>query len=104
MRNGGKRSILTLGGVAAASILAGMLIASKLDLTGSTGAAPRTEPEQAAETLAAVPGSKLFVEIAKRDTPSVVNISTTQFIKQRRPFGRRRQPSPFDDFYGQDDF
>jgi serine protease Do len=33
----------------------------------------------------------------------VVNISTTKIRKSRRPFSRRRQPSPFDEFFGQDD-
>ncbi len=105
MNNAGRRNYFTLGGVAVASILAGMLIASKLDWTSPT-AALDAEKGKAAETAAAAgPGSNLFVEIAKRDTPSVVNISTTQFIKQRPPTSRRRrQPSPFDDFFGQDDF
>jgi serine protease Do len=106
MKNAGKSHFLTLGGVAIASILAGMLIASRLDWTSPTDAAPGAEKGKAAEAaVAAGPGSNLFVDIAKRDTPSVVNISTTQFIKQRQPFNRRRrQPSPFDDFFGQDDF
>jgi len=105
MRDTRKRSVLTLGAVAAASIVAGMLIASKFDLTGTTGADPvPVDQAKMTEASAAGPGSRLFVEIAKRDTPAVVNISTTQFIKQRRPSSRRRQPSPFDDFFGRDDF
>jgi len=106
MKNAKRRNLFTLGGVAIASILAGMLIASKLDWTSPTGAALDAEKGKGVEAAAAaVPGSNLFVEIAKRDTPSVVNISTTQFIKQRQQFNRRRrQPSPFDEFFGQDDF
>jgi serine protease Do len=105
MRNTQKKSMLTLGAVAAASIVAGMLIASKFDLTGTIGADPvPADKAGTAEVSAAGPGSRLFVDIAKRDTPAVVNISTTQFIKQQRPFSRRRQPSPFDDFFGRDDF
>jgi serine protease Do len=105
MKDTRKRSVFTLGAVAAASIVAGMLIASKFDLTGTSVADPvPVDQVKMSEASAAGPGSRLFVEIAKRDTPAVVNISTTQFIKQRRPSSRRRQPPPFDDFFGRDDF
>ena len=93
MKDTRKRSVFTLGAVAAASIVAGMLIASKFDLTGTSVADPvPVDQVKMSEASAAGPGSRLFVEIAKRDTPAVVNISTTQFIKQRRPSSRRRQP------------
>jgi serine protease Do len=98
-----KRKFLTLGSVAAASILAGMLIASKLDFTEATVASLSAESEKTGQEFALRPESQLLVEIAKKDTPSVVNISTTKFIRQRRPHSRR-QPSPFDDFFGRDDF
>ena len=103
MQKNGKRKILVLAGVALVSLLAGLLISSKLDWTSPTGAALKDEVRN--EAVEAVPGSSLLARIAREDTPSVVNISTTKILKQGRPFGyRRRQPSPFDEFFGQDDF
>ncbi len=92
---------LVVGAVAVVSLLAGLLISSKLDWTAPTGAALKQEARtERAET---VPSSGHLAGIASEDTPSVVNISTTKIRKQRRPFSRRRQPSPFDEFFGQDD-
>ena len=103
MQKNGKRKILVLAGVALVSLLAGLLISSKLDWTSPTGAALKDEVRN--ESVEAVPGSSLLARIAREDTPSVVNISTTKILKQGRPFGyRRRQPSPFNEFFGQDDF
>jgi serine protease Do len=101
MKTSSKRNLLALGGVAAASLLAGLLISSKLNWTSPTAAAP--EQESASQGSADVPGSSLLAKIAREDTPSVVNISTTKTLRGRRPFGSRRQPSPFDEFFGQDD-
>ena len=101
MKTKSKRNLLALGGVAAASLLAGLLISSKLDWTNPTAAAP--EQESANLGGADVPGSSLLAKIAREDTPSVVNISTTKILRGRRPFGSRRRPSPFDEFFGQDD-
>jgi serine protease Do len=103
MKNSWRRNVLALGGVATASLLAGMLISSRLDWTTPTEAVPPQEGK--AEKAAVVgPGSSLFVEIAKRDTPAVVNISTTTIVRQRRPDRRRRRPTPFEEFFGQDEF
>jgi serine protease Do len=101
MKTKSKRNLLALGGVAAASLLAGLLISSKLDWTNPTAAAP--EQESANLGGADVPGSSLLAKIARDDTPSVVNISTTKILRGHRPFGSRRRPSPFDEFFGQDD-
>ena len=92
---------LVVGAVAVVSLLAGLLISSKLDWTSPTGAALKQEART--ERADAVPSSGHLAGIASEDTPSVVNISTTKIRKQRRPFSRRRQPSPFDEFFGQDD-
>ncbi len=100
MHTKGPRNMLAMGGVVIASIMAGMLISSRLDLTGRSGAAPG---EGAAVAGPGAPGSSTLVEIAKRDTPSVVNISTTKILTHQMP-RFRRQPSPFDDFFGHDDF
>ena len=103
MKNSWRKNLLAMGGVATASLLAGMLISSRLDWTSPTEAVPPREG--AAEKAAVVgPGSNLLVEIAKRDTPAVVNISTTTIVRQRRPDRRRRRPTPFEEFFGQDEF
>ncbi len=103
MNNSWKRNLLALGGVASASLLAGLLISSRLDWTTPTKAVLPQEGS-VEKAVAGGPGSNLFVEIAKRDTPAVVNISTTTIVRQRRPSNRRRRPTPFDEFFGQDEF
>ena len=74
---------LVVGAVAVVSLLAGLLLSSKLDWTSPTGAALKQEART--ERADAVPSSGHLAGIASEDTPSVVNISTTKIRKQRRP-------------------
>jgi len=96
---------ITLGGVAAASLVAGMLLSSRLSLTEPT----RAESGGAVATaVAALPaeGSTGFVRIAEEEKRFVVNINTTKSFRHRL---RRRAPGPQgprgpEDFFGDDFF
>jgi serine protease Do len=100
---------LTLGAVAAASLAAGMVLASRLNFTAPTRAAAEREsvaaataPAPAPAYAAAVPGFN-FVRIAEEEKKLVVNINTTKSFKRRLPRLPRgpRGGSPFGD---EDDF
>ncbi|MBI5235323.1 MAG: DegQ family serine endoprotease [Deltaproteobacteria bacterium] len=92
----------TIAIVAALSVIAGLLIAARLDLTNTTTAAGAFWKESSnGKAEAQQPQNGNFVELAKRLSPSVVNISTTQVIKERPhvPFPEFRSPfdEPFDE-------
>ena len=96
---------LTLGAVAAASLAAGMVLASRLNFTAPSRAAAEREGSVAAQ--AAVPGAPVpgfnFVRIAEEEKKFVVNINTTKTFKRRLPQLPRgpRGQMPFGD---EDDF
>jgi serine protease Do len=96
---------LTLGGVAAGSLLAGMVISSRLNLTPPGNAA--AERGRSEEAVAAAPGAPVavnpFVRIAEDEKKAVVNISTTKFFKHRAGGRGPGARSPFDEFYGGDE-
>ncbi len=97
-----KFGIKTIIAVAFISIVAGIALTARLDITNplkaenfwkeSTDGAVTTQPAQAPN----------FVDLAKKLSPMVVNISTTQVIKERPfvPFPEFK--GPFDDFFGDD--
>ena len=104
------RRRITLGAVAAASLAAGMVLASRLQLTPPTRAAAEREAgggafQQAAASAAAaagVPGFN-FVKIAEEEKKFVVNINTTKSLKRRHP-QIPRGPSGRSPFGDEDDF
>src|SRR3990170_2933952 len=95
--------IKTIVVVAVLSVLVGILLTARFDMTNQSGAQnfwrdgngvpPGSVP-------AMVPNN--FVDIAKRLSPTVVNISTTQVMKERpmMPFPEFR--GPFEEFFGDD--
>lgn len=85
--------------VAALSVIAGLFIAARLDLTNTTTAGTFWKESNNGRPEAQQPLVSNFVELAKRLSPSVVNISTTQVIKERPhlPFPEFR--SPFDESF-----
>jgi len=92
----GIKSVVIVG---IASLLLGVVLTARFDVTPPTGAqsfwkekGEKTEPQQLE------PNS--FVKLAKELNPVVVNISTTQVVKQKPmvPFPEFR--SPFEDFFG----
>ena len=97
---------LTLGAVAAASLAAGMVLASRLNLTAPThAAADRESPAPVAAgtapSLAAppMPGFN-FATVAEEEKKFVVNINTTKNFRHRvRQFPRGQSP-----FGGEEDF
>jgi serine protease Do len=97
--------------IAVIALLGGILIASNLEVRPSAKAGNLLGTKQV--SLAANPSSSLapniFVDLAKRVKPGVVNISTTKVIKGGgRVFRHFSPPSrerdPFRDFFGEDFF
>ncbi|MHB8835333.1 MAG: DegQ family serine endoprotease [Candidatus Methylomirabilia bacterium] len=100
------RRRLTLGAVAAASLAAGMVLASWLNLTAPTSAAGDREspapPAAASAAGASLPGFN-FAKIAEEEKKFVVNINTTKTFRRRLqqlPRGPRGQMP----FGGEEDF
>ncbi|MFQ5586304.1 MAG: DegQ family serine endoprotease [Thermodesulfobacteriota bacterium] len=89
--------IKALLAVSLVSLLIGIALTIKLDLAQTT-AAQNFWKEDGGEPVAITPNS--FSELARKLTPSVVNISTTQVTKSRPivPFPEFR--TPFEDFFG----
>ncbi len=93
---------LTLGGVAAASLVAGMLISARLDLTGHSSAAGAAA--SAGTAIAPGPGGRPdFVRIAEEEKRFVVNINTTKSVR-RRLLQRLPGPRGHEEFFGDDFF
>ena len=102
----------TLGAVAAASLAAGMVLASRLQLTPASRAAAEREagvapPVAAAAAQAMAPAPGLpgfnFVKLAEEEKKFVVNINTTKSFKHRLP-QRQRGPLGRQPFGNEDDF
>ncbi len=96
----------TIGLVAIACLLAGLIIASQLSLTPHTGA-DQTQlwTEGESKGNGERPGS--FADLADGLSPAVVNVSTATVVKEneemnmQNPFG---EDSPFRDFFGDEFF
>ena len=78
---------LTLGAVATASLAAGMILASRLNLTAPTQAAAEREAPVATRTApASTPMAGFnFANIAEEEKKFVVNINSTKTFKRRLP-------------------
>ena len=92
--------------VAVLSVLVGIFLTARFDMTNQSGAQnfwrdgngqlpPGASP-------AMIPNN--FVEIAKRLSPTVVNISTTQVMKEKPMMPFPEFKGPFEEFFGGDDF
>jgi len=94
------RRRLALGAVAAASLVAGMALASRLNLTAPVNAADR---EASPATAAQAPLGFNFAKIAEEEKKFVVNINTTKTLRRRAPQAQRgpRGQMPFG---GEEDF
>ena len=93
--------------VAVASIIAGVAVTMSLDLTSPIAAGDLWREADNRNT--AIAGPKVvkngFVVLARKLTPAVVNVSTTQKVRERsrQPFPLPEFKSPFfDDFFGDD--
>lgn len=90
-----------------AAFLAGILVSASLDIVGDLRASATNDknPSQNIET-ANLLTSNPFVGIARKVSPSVVNINTTRIIKNsgRRSFRGFGRNNPLEDFFGEDFF
>ncbi|MFQ5481041.1 MAG: DegQ family serine endoprotease [Thermodesulfobacteriota bacterium] len=81
-----------------AFITMGVFVTAGLDLTGSASAAPFwSEPAASQKAESPLPGN--FTKLAKRLSPTVVNISTTQKVKRRTSKPMPQFNGPFQDFF-----
>ncbi len=88
--------------VAFISVIAGVMITARFDMTDTTTAQNFWQDADSSPLVTgAVPNN--FVELAKKLSPMVVNISTTQVMKERptMPFPEFRG-GPFEEFFGDD--
>ena len=83
------------------SLLVGVFITGRLDITNTTSAGDFWKDATGREEPIGPPS---FAELAKKLMPPVVNISTTQVVKERPlvPFPEFR--TPFDEFFGDEFF
>ena len=95
--------VKTLILVALISIIAGIAITVRLDITG-TSTAQNFWKDSLDVKPAAIARTDNFVDLSKRLSPSVVNISTTQMIKERPIFPFPEFKGPFSDEFFGDDF
>ncbi len=94
--------IKTLLLVALLSVVAGVALTVRLDITEQTSAQSfwKEAPQGAVEP----PEIPSFVKLAKKLSPTVVNISTTQVIKEKPIMPLPEFKGPFEDFFGDDFF
>ncbi|MBI3398125.1 MAG: DegQ family serine endoprotease [Deltaproteobacteria bacterium] len=94
-----KVNIISVAMVGIASLLLGVVLTAKFGITPQTDAQSFwKEKGEKAETPQLEPNS--FVKLAKELNPVVVNISTTQVIKQKQMVPFPEFKSPFEDFFG----
>ena len=87
--------------VAVISVMAGIMFTARYDMTTQTIAQTFwKDANSSPQVTGPVPSN--FVELAKKLSPVVVNISTTQVMKERptMPFPEFR--GPFEEFFGDD--
>ncbi len=97
-------SLKVLFVVALISILAGVALTARLDITGTSDGAQKFwhEPAGHGPEAPAQAAPHDFVSLAKDLSPLVVNISTTQVIKEKPMVPFPEFKGPFDDFFGND--
>jgi len=96
-------SVKVLLVVALISVLAGVALTARFDLTGTSGAQDFwKEPVQGVKQAAPVSMTRDFVSLAETLSPLVVNISTMQTVKERPTMPFPEFKGPFDEFFGDD--
>jgi serine protease Do len=93
----GSYGIKTLMTVALVSVLAGIVLTTRLDIIQPTAAEIFWKEPGVKTKVTPAPGPPSFVKMAERLAPAVVNISTTTVVKGGPMFPF---PSPFEDFFG----
>jgi serine protease Do len=103
----GLKTVIIAAGV---SLILGMMITARLDITGDSGAEGFWKENGTVRQVPMVgqTGLPSFVELAEKLSPAVVNISTTQVIKGRPFLSPSPAPgfrgSPFEEFFGDEFF
>lgn len=93
---------VTLFTVGLASLILGIALTARLGITPPTGAETFWKENGDKKIEGPSLGINSFVELSKALNPVVVNISTTQVVKERGiPFPEFK--SPFEDFFGSED-
>jgi len=88
--------------VALVSIIAGVAMTIRLDMAAPTVAAQFWKEGSSGKTRADQ-APRNFVDLAKNLSPIVVNISTTQVLKERQTVPFPEFKGPFDEFFGGED-
>lgn len=101
-----KSNLITIIIVAITSFVIGITLTINLDIGDSSIASDSLWKESQKETVLkpVVGGLPTLSTLARDLSPTVVNISTTQVIKQQRRSGREFNNPLFDDFFGDDFF
>lgn len=95
--------VKTIVVVAVLSVLVGILLTARFDMTNPTGA-QNFWKDGNAQPPGSSPGMvpNNFVDIARKLSPTVVNISTTQVTKERPMMPFPEFKGPFEEFFGDD--
>lgn len=102
-RKGNGFGFVTLFTAALAALIIGVALTAKLGITPSTGAENFWKENGSKKIEGSLIGINSFVELAKDLSPVVVNISTTQVVKERPSVPFPEFKSPFEDFFGGND-
>jgi serine protease Do len=101
-------TLATLAGLAIFSLIIGLVVASRLDLTPLLNAVTSKGEAVSKNNPTPTEDLRTFVQLAKEMKPVAVNISTTKVIKQGKIFRPFQSPfgenDPFRDFFGDDFF
>lgn len=101
----GRFGVITILTVGIVSLLVGIILTARFGLTPPTGAENFwKEPVEKKEGAATVMNPNSFIELAGTLNPVVVNISTTQIIKERPVVPFPEFKGPFEEFFGEDPF
>jgi serine protease Do len=98
----------TLVGVAICSLIIGLVVASKMDVTPFLNAVTSKVENEKKNNPTPTEDLRTFVQLAKEMKLVAVNISTSKVIKQKKLLQQFRSPfgenDPFRDFFGDDFF
>jgi len=96
-------SVKVLFVVALVSLIAGVALTARFDLISTTGAQDFwKEGAKGAKQAGPVSMTRDFVSLAETLSPLVVNISTTQTVKERPTMPFPEFKGPFEEFFGDD--
>ncbi|OGP32443.1 MAG: hypothetical protein A2073_05855 [Deltaproteobacteria bacterium GWC2_42_11] len=95
--------LITLFTVGLASLILGIALTARLGIAPTTGAESFWKENGDKKVEGISLGINSFIDLAKDLSPVVVNISTTQIVKERSVVPFPEFKSPFEDFFGGED-